>query len=339
MDRRLLRPAGLARRVTPPEAIWMDNDFVANVSRAYAEHPLSAATVLDRIRQKGLVVPQTELDLAVDDETHVTDQNHIGGVEAVMAIAQAVELHGGERVLDVGTGLGGTPRVLAHLYSCRCHGIELTETRYRDAVELTWMVGLDELVTFTCGDFLTVEVPDGPFDLVIGQGAFMHFPNHNRLLRKCAGLLKPGGWLAVEDGYLRRDPSGGKEARKLDALFNCWNGRFHTLSRWGSWLDQAGLVWQRSDDLSVLAEREFRKQVQLAEGERLASVSESELLGWRLGAELITSGLIGMMRLLARKLPVATPEGGQGRHQRSGGRRTVRRSCPRSPRAPSSSTV
>jgi protein-L-isoaspartate O-methyltransferase len=292
----------------------MDNDFLAKMSRAYAEHPLSAATVLDRIRRKGMDDPQTELDLAVDNETHVTDQNHIGGVRAVIAIARAVGLHGGEWVLDVGTGLGGTPRVLAHLYRCRCHGIELTETRYRDAVELTRMVRLEELVTFTYGDFLTVEVPEGPFDLVIGQGTFMHFPDHNQLLRKCAGLLKPGGWLTVEEGYLRRDPSGDEEARKLDALFDCWNGRFHTLSQWSRWLDQAGLVWQRSDDLSGLAAREFREQVQLAVAKRLTSVSESELLGWRLGAELIASGLIGMMRLLARKLPAATPWGDQSHY-------------------------
>ena len=64
----------------------MDDDFLARVSRAYAEHPLSAANILARVlRQKGSLDGLTELDLAVDDETMVTDQNHAGGAEAVLA--------------------------------------------------------------------------------------------------------------------------------------------------------------------------------------------------------------------------------------------------------------
>ncbi|MGI9182960.1 MAG: SAM-dependent methyltransferase [Longimicrobiaceae bacterium] len=286
----------------------MDANFLARLTCAYAEHPLSAATILARIRrQKGLLEGLTALDLAIDDETGVTDQNHFGGVGAVIEIAEAAGLREGAWVLDVGTGLGGAPRVLAHLFGCRCHGVELTETRCREAVELTRLVGLEERVTFTCGDFLAVEVPDGPFDLVIGQGAFMHFADADALLRKCAALLRPEGWLAVEEGYLRRESSGDREAAKLEALLGCWNGWFHRRDAWRRWLNRAGLAEQRFQDLSELAAQEFRAHLRLAEGDRLASVSESELLGWRLGAELTDSGLIGMMRLLARRVPTSAP--------------------------------
>jgi SAM-dependent methyltransferase len=282
----------------------MNADFLAKISRAYAEHPLSAATILDRVRrQKGSLNGLTEMDLAIDDKTRVTDQNHAGGFEAVRAIARAVGLRGGERVLDVGTGLGGTPRLLVHLYGCRCHGVELTQARCRDAVELTRLVGLDGQVMFTRGDFLAVEVSGGPFDVVIGQAAFMHFSDHGRLLGKCAGLLKLGGWLAVEDCYLRRGPAGEEELRQLEELFDCWNGRFHPLSRWAEWLGMAGLVWHRLDDLSESATRELRTRVQLAEEGKLVSVTASELRGWQLGTELTEAGLIGMMRLLARTHP------------------------------------
>ena len=279
----------------------MDNDFLAKMSRVYAKHPLTAASVLRRVRrQKGTLDGLTEMDLAVDDRTGLTDQNHLGGAEAVRAIARAVVLREGDRVLDVGTGLGGAPRLLAHLYGCRCHGVELTESRFNDAVQLTRLVRLERRVTFTQGDFLTVAVPGGPFDLILGQGAFMHFPDHGRLLGRCAGLLRPGGWLAVEEAYLRRAPAGGEEAR-LEELLDCWNGGLHPLRLWDQWVRAAGLARPQVDDFGGAAERELRRQVRLASEGAFGSVTESELRGWRLGAELIAAGLIGMMRLLAQK--------------------------------------
>ena len=123
----------------------MDADRLAKLTQVYAEHPLTGARILERLRrQKGALENVTELELAIDHETRLTDQNHMGGLETVQAIAHAVGLRGSERVLDVGTGLGGTPRLLASLYGCRCHGVELTEGRFHDAVELTRLVGLGD---------------------------------------------------------------------------------------------------------------------------------------------------------------------------------------------------
>jgi SAM-dependent methyltransferase len=296
----------------------MDAEFLDRVSRSYAEHPLTKATILRRIRRRrGSLQGLTEMDLAVDDETGVTDQNHLGDAGAVLAIAKAVGLRAEQRVLDVGTGLGGTPRLLAHVYGCRCHGVELTRQRYRDAVELTRFVGLDGRVAFSCGDFLEAEIPGGPFDLIIGQDSFMHFPDLARLLGKCARLLQPGGWLAVQDGYLRREPSGAEEKQRLQTLLGCWNGRFHTATTWSDSVASAGLEVKQFEDVSELFERELGEHVRLAEAGQLDSVAESELLGWRLGAELITSGLLGAMRLLAVPLrAVASPRVGRARAPR-----------------------
>jgi SAM-dependent methyltransferase len=168
-------------------------------------------------------------------------------------------------------------------------------------------------VTFTLGDFLAVEVSGAPFNLVIGQGSFMHFADHSRLLRKCADLLKPRGWLAIEDFYVRRRPASEEEPDKLRQLFDCWNGRFHPRRCWAKWLRAAGLTRWREDDLSALAAQELCDLVRLAETGRLVAVTESELRGWRLAADLLAAGLIGTMRLLVRKLPNAWRDGRHGR--------------------------
>src|SRR4029453_3691887 len=102
-------------------------------------------------------------NLAEDPGGGVTDQNHVGGAAEVRALAKAVGLEPGAAVLDIGTGLGGTPRLLAGGFGCPCHGVEPTPKRFRDAVRLTQLAGLDRLVTFTQGDFMSVDVPGGPF--------------------------------------------------------------------------------------------------------------------------------------------------------------------------------
>ena len=51
----------------------------------YATHPLREETILARIaRQRGTLEGATELDLAHDSLTEITDQNHVGGVASVI---------------------------------------------------------------------------------------------------------------------------------------------------------------------------------------------------------------------------------------------------------------
>ena len=89
----------------------MTDEFLDRLTEVYAKHPLSAASILERVRRrKGTLDGLTETDLCLDPETHVTDQNHSGGVAAVLEIAEAVGLEKGMRVIDVGSGLGGAPR-------------------------------------------------------------------------------------------------------------------------------------------------------------------------------------------------------------------------------------
>ncbi len=305
---------------SPVAVAGLNHDRVASIVQSYEEHPLRAETILDRIRrQKGSTDGLNEMDLAVDDETWVTDQNHPGGVAAVLALAKAVELGSRARVLDVGSGLGGPLRILARTYGCRCHGVELTEIRHRDAELLTRLVRLDELVTFTCGDFMAVQVPGGPFDLLIGQGAFNHFPDFDALFRKCASLISPGGWLAAEDLLLSRQPVG-EEVSKLDTLCECWNGRVLHEQVWRRSLAGAGLFVRSIEDQSALWAHECRTLLNSVEDAGRSPIAPREILGWRLSAELLELGLIRGARLLARK---SSPEDGRGIAGASAGRRPM----------------
>src|SRR6516165_5884994 len=51
---------------------------------------------------------------------------HSGGLATTRRQAQRIALTEDSRVLDVGCGIGGPARYLAHTYGCRVDGIDLT---------------------------------------------------------------------------------------------------------------------------------------------------------------------------------------------------------------------
>ncbi|WP_189523858.1 MULTISPECIES: class I SAM-dependent methyltransferase [unclassified Mesorhizobium] len=59
------------------------------------------------------------------------DEFHIGGRAATAELAAQLALTAGDRVLDIGCGLGGPARQIAAQYGCQASGIDLT----RDYVE------------------------------------------------------------------------------------------------------------------------------------------------------------------------------------------------------------
>src|SRR5947208_8697371 len=117
----------------------------------YRTHPLQGQSILKRIiDQRGTLVGITEMNLAEDPFTEITDQNHIGGVTFVKELAHKAGIGPSTDVLDLGCGLGGSARCLAYFFGCRVHGVDLSVERLREARGLTKLVGLDDLVTFQC---------------------------------------------------------------------------------------------------------------------------------------------------------------------------------------------
>lgn len=277
----------------------MDPALRARLERVYSEHPITADAVLARVRRdRGTVDGITERDLAEAPAGGVTDQNHMGGAASDRAIAVAVGIGPDWTVLDVGAGLGGTVRLLAEEFGCRCHGVELTPSRFADAVRLTHLLGLDDRVTFTHGDFMTVDAPGSPFDLIVCQGAALHFPDLRAFIDRAAAHVRPGGWLAVEDALLARAPTMGEEDSLL-SLQRCWNIRIQSREEWTRTLGQAGFLVQKEDDMTGIAIADLEGTLRESRSLRFEGVSADERLGWEVGLASLRSGLISAVRILA----------------------------------------
>lgn len=127
------------------------------------------------------------------------DEFHIRGRAATLELAKAAGLDANKRVLDVGSGIGGTSRCLAKEFGCRVSGIDLTDEYCRVAAMLSAKIGLANLVDFRQGDATRMPFQDGSFDVVWTEHVAMNIADKPRLYREMHRVLKPGGTLAIYD--------------------------------------------------------------------------------------------------------------------------------------------
>jgi len=125
------------------------------------------------------------------------DSFHIRGRAATVELAERVGFQADWRVLDVGSGPGGTARHLASTYGCHVTGLDLTPSFVALAEELSSIVGLYEATEFECGDALAMPFGDNSFDCVWLEHVQMNIEAKDRLATELHRVIKPGGKLAV----------------------------------------------------------------------------------------------------------------------------------------------
>jgi sarcosine/dimethylglycine N-methyltransferase len=220
----------------------VDETLKAAVVNFYDTHPINEHEILAKLTAKGV-----DLNTLTENELKEFDQDHYGGFEATDALARAGDFRREHRVLDVCCGLGGPARWIAHQIGCAVTGLDLTQSRIDSARRLTSRVGLDHLVDFVHGDATAMPLPDGGFDRVYGQEAWVHIPAKDLLLSECRRVLAPGGVLAFTD-IVSRLPLTGEEAARMASEM-----QFPSIVTADRYVDAAtalGFQVERYDDLS-----------------------------------------------------------------------------------------
>lgn len=136
--------------------------------------------------------------LTIDDLVGL-DEFHLRGREATLALARRLSLAGGERVLDVGSGIGGPARRLASLAAVDVVGVDLTPAYVDLANALSRLVGLGARVRFEVADALALPFPDASFDVAWTQHVQMNIADKDGFLAELFRVLVPGGRLALYD--------------------------------------------------------------------------------------------------------------------------------------------
>src|SRR2546423_772225 len=92
------------------------------------------------------------------------DHFHGRGIVATQELAAQLALQPGERVLDIGSGIGGPARWFAAKFGIHVTGIDLTPEFCAAGEVLNAATGLADRVRITQGSALALPVPDGTFD-------------------------------------------------------------------------------------------------------------------------------------------------------------------------------
>ena len=171
----------------------MSDELDERVSGHYGWSGLQE-TIEQEMRRKGV------------DPEHVTvaqlapvDNYHWHRLAGTLALARAAEITAADRVLDVGGGIGGPARQLAHRIGCHVTVLDLTAEYCAVGERLTAWTHLGDHVSFVHANALDMPFPDATFDVVWTQHASMNISDKAGLYREIARVLRPGGRFAFFD--------------------------------------------------------------------------------------------------------------------------------------------
>jgi len=133
-------------------------------------------------------------------------------------MADLVEVRAGEKVADLGCGVGGTALWLARERGATVVGVDVNARLLELARRHTARAEGGRLVSFVAGDLRRTGLDDERFDVVWAQESVEQVAEHAQVLAEALRLLRPGGRLIVENILSRDARRSAPDARLVDAF-------------------------------------------------------------------------------------------------------------------------
>jgi len=164
----------------------------------------------------------------------------VGGETTTKEFLDLVDLRPGMKVLDIGSGAGGSAFYMARNFGVDVTGLDLSTNM--NGISLEYRNQMEPEVKFRTNFYIEdankVELPENFYDVVYSRDTIMHFKDKERenLYKKLLKTLKPGGKLLVSD-YCRGEKTSPQVFLDYEKQrgYNLW-----TVKRYGKMLETTG---------------------------------------------------------------------------------------------------
>jgi len=264
----------------------------------YDEHPINESSIL-----AALARDKKNRNELLPSDLFPYDQDHYGGLQAVIALAERAEFSSDSKVLDVCSGMGGPARYISNCYGCRVVGLDINESRTLSAMRLTRSVGLGNSVTYVCGNATAMPLGENAFTHIVSQEAFLHIADKASLFKNCRRVLAPKGRMVFTDWVVSQHLSASEQSILRDGMAAAG---IHQEAVYQEYIRNAGFASVEMEDLSgwwaeILRERfEMYRSKEEEAGEALGLQRFTAFIeAYQVFVEVVEAGKLGGGRFTA----------------------------------------
>jgi ubiquinone/menaquinone biosynthesis C-methylase UbiE len=175
----------------------------------------------------------------LDLQAYLGTTKHMGGRSSTLELFEMGQFSAGMQVLEVGCGAGATTVYLASSLGCRVIACDLSTAMLHNTRQRLLRHGLNEQVHLHQAEAGCLPFPSASFDRLVCESVLVFNPAKSQALQEFARVLKPGGWLALNEETLLKSPL---PPELLEWSVRTWeiDPDIPICSNWVDWLHQAG---------------------------------------------------------------------------------------------------
>jgi len=217
-----------------------------------------------------------------------------GGLETTVEFCKQLDMKRGQKVLDIGFGIGGSAFHFNQVYGCDVLGIDLSTNMVDIGIQKLKEYGYSG-INFEVADATKREFEAESYDLVYSRDTILHIEDKLNLFKNFYKWTKPGGQCFITDYCAGPRSMWDKEFTEYVASRGY---HLHTPEDYGKILEQAGFCEVKAIDNTAAWREVLEAEIAKIEGplrkEFLNDFSEKDLndlvSGWKAKLVRVDSG-------------------------------------------------
>lgn len=219
-----------------------------------------------------------------------------GGLETTVKYCERLNLNENMKILDVGSGIGGSPFYMNKISGCEVVGIDLSVNMIEIGLEKLEKYNMQEKIRFEVADCTKRTFPDNSFDVIYSRDTILHISDKPALFRNFYKWLKPGGQILITDYCAAEKSTWNNE---FSAYVASRGYDLHTPANYGKMLEGAGFKNVDAVDETVYWRDILVRERAKMEGEEkekfLGDFSQEDLdalvSGWSIKVKRVDAGM------------------------------------------------